>query len=607
MLGRPGLARGVYLRQPEETNVKQTFSVEIDPIFGTEDNADEELQQKRIEFEMKTALEATASWVEVPEFFMLMHNGRSFKFTVDPTNLEPGLHTAQILGYDVNNREIGPRFSVPITIAKTIEQKSSITLGNLEFDFNEVKRFFLDVPTGASWMDVTVKDCREQSVDKENSSRLVVLHTIQLLPHNAYRDAQTQKYLSLLPSEETVTSIPVHPGVTCELALARYWSAQGSTKVNVNIEFRGVTASPNKLTITAGGGGARTRLFSGLRNQDIKPEAKLTLWRTPMSPKKSIITPCDERDVLPADNKQIHQLIVTYEFEQKEDGTLKLICPALQGYLYESAFESQMMLAFDENKHFLGINDAWPDEFHAPKGKVTVRLQVRHDDVQKLELLKESVVWIQRKLSTDIALSAYSSHADMITEGEKMKKMMLRKGTSISVFIKEPVPSKLPTECKCGDILIGSATFEADPNTLPGKGKNPVGTTVLYVVGTKTSKDDKNDKPKTPELPDERSVLEKIEEQVRNLKVEQLKKLDDEFQKFEEFYKQLLTEYPDHLPLLIAALRFYDQKDKRTERIKDILETADLIISKIDEKEVAAHFGMSYDKEDAKSAKVRLT
>ncbi len=205
MTGRPGQARGVYLRQPEETIVKQTFSASINPVFGTEDNTDAELQKKRIEFEMKVTLEATASWIEIPEFFMLMHNGRSFKFVVDPTKLEPGVHTAKILGYDVNKKEMGPRFSVPITVVKTMEQSSSISLGKLEFEHNEVKRFFLDVPDGATWMDVTVKDCREQNVDKETSARLMVLHTVQLLPHNAYRDAETQKYLNLLPSEETVS------------------------------------------------------------------------------------------------------------------------------------------------------------------------------------------------------------------------------------------------------------------------------------------------------------------------------------------------------------------------------------------------------------------
>lgn len=606
--GRPNMTRGVYLRQPEETSVKQTFSVDIDPIFGTKDDADAELQKKRIEFEMKTSLQATESWVDVPDFFMLMHNGRSFKFTVDPTKLEPGLHTAQILGYDVNNMSFGPRFSVPITVAKSLEQSSSISLGELEFEYNEVKRFFLDVPVGATWMDVTVKDCREQDLDQENSNRLVVLHTIQLLPHKAYRDAQEHKYLNLLPAQEKVTSIPVHPGITCEVALARYWSAQGTTKMNVKVEFHGVSASPDELTITAGGDGARTKIFSALRNQEIKPQAKLKKWRTPLSPKKSSISPCDERDIIASSNKQIHQLVLMYEFEQKDEGSFIPRAPTLQGYLYESAFESQIMLVFDEKKNYLGVADSWPsEEIQAPKGKVTIRMQVRHDDVKKLEQLKDMTIWIERKLSSDIVLSAYSSHADMITDGEKMKRTMLRKGTSTTVFLKEPPSSKLPSECKCGDVLLGSVTYEDGPETAPGIGHKPNGARIRYIVGTKVESDSKSDKAKTPELPDERCVKEKIDEEIRSIKVNQLKKLtekDEDSKHFEELYQELLTEYPDHIPVLMTALRFYDKKEKRTDRIEDIITTANQILSKIDEKEIAAHFGMAYDKEDPKSAKV---
>ncbi len=608
VLGRPGLVRGVYLRQPEETAVKQTLSVNIDPIFGTADNADADLQKQRIEFEMKTALEASESWVEVPDYFMLMHNGRSFKFTVDPTNLEPGVHTAMIHGYDVNNRDAGPRFSVPITVVKTLEKSSTVSLGELEFENNEVKRFFLDVPEGASWMDVTVKDCREQNVDKETSARMMVLHTIQLLPHNAYRDAEVQKYLNLLPAEETVTSIPVYPGITCELDLARYWSAQGLTNMKVDIAFRGVTASPDELTIIAGGDGAKTRLLSTLSNQEIKPEAKLTKWKTPISPKKSAISPCDERDIIPSTNKQIYQLVLDYEFEQKEEGSFTPIAPGLQGYIYESAFESQLMLIFDEDKKYLGVADSWPDAVKAPKGKITIRLQVRHDDVQKLELLKDSMLWIERDLKSNIALSAYSSHANMVTDGPKMRKIILRKGTTAAVFFKEPAPSKLPSECKSGDVLTGSATFEDSGGNLAGLGKKPDGTKIAFLVGAKADSKDKDDKVKTPEVSDERSVEEKMTEELRSADLAQLKKWmvkDDDAEKFEACYKLLIEKYPDFVPLLMIRLKYDDKKDKSEEKLASFIEAADYIIAKLDEKEIAAHFGMNHDEEDAESVKVK--
>mmetsp|Transcript_8805 Transcript_8805/g.11071 ORF Transcript_8805/g.11071 Transcript_8805/m.11071 type:complete len:1292 (+) Transcript_8805:46-3921(+) len=606
--GRPGKARGVYLRQTEDTRAKQTFAADVNPIFGNEDSTDLQLQRKRIEFEMKIRLEVDASWVEAPEFFMLMHNGRSFKFNVDPTKLEPGHHTAKILGFDATKPGLGPQFYVPITVVKPIDQSTLISLGELEFETNEVKRYFLDVPSGVSWMDVTVKDCRDTEVEKETSSRLMVLHTIQLLPHKAYRDAQVQKYLNLLPSQETVTSVPVHPGVTCELDLARYWSAQGVTKLNVKVEFRGVASTPDVLTFTSGGGGARTRLHSYTGNQHIKPDAKLTKWQTALNPKSHLISPCDERDILPETKKQIHQLVLTYEFEQKEKGSFTPRLPALQGYLYESAFESQMIMIFDQNKKCLGVADSWPDEVHAPEGKVTLRLQVRHDNVQKLELLKETTLWIERKLSSPLSLSAYESHSDMVSDGRKFGRMQLRKGLSVAVFFKEPNMAKLPSECKDGDIMIGVATYEDQASSLPGATHKPGGTEIKFIIGTKFQSKDKNAKAKAPESPDERSLDEKIEEEIKSVKVDELKKLmdkDNKSQEIEEYSKKLMKQYPDHLPLLMAMLRYYDKKDSRSEKLQSIIDTADLVINQVDQKELAAHFGSNHDEEDPKSTKER--
>ena len=132
IINRPGAPRGVYLRHAKEVVARQSFSVAVDPIFGTKNDVDVETQIKRCEFEMKFQLKATEDFVDVPEFFMLMHNGRSFNVEVDPTKLPPGVHTAFIYGYDTTNPELGPRFHVPITITKPIDKDVNISLGELE-------------------------------------------------------------------------------------------------------------------------------------------------------------------------------------------------------------------------------------------------------------------------------------------------------------------------------------------------------------------------------------------------------------------------------------------------------------------------------------------
>ncbi len=453
-----------------------------------------------------------------------------------------------------------------------------------------------------------MRDKRHVDVDKETSTRLMVLHTLQLLPHNAYRDAEEQKYFNLLPSEETVTSIPVHPGITCELDLARYWNTQGKTQVEVDVKFHGVVPVPNQLTMVSGGGGVKARLHSNIHDEFVLPKAKLSKWRSPISPVSSAISPCDERDVLTSNNQQVHQLVLTYEFENKEAGSFTPRCPALQGFLYESAFESQMMLAFDEDKKYLGVADSWPSDIKAPKGKVTIRMQVRHNNVKKLEALKDLSIWIERNLSKQVTLSAYKSHAAMVSGGNKARRSLLRQGTTTAVFFGEPAASDLPSECKCGDILLGSATFEDGESSLPGAGKTPGGTAIQYIVGTKTKED--KDEVKTPDASDERTVDEKMEEAIQKLKIEQLEKLSDkkdDAPKFEALYEKLAEAYPGHLPLLMASLKFHDKEDGRSSNLDKIIKSADDVINEIDEVALAGHFGMKHDDEDPESCKVSFT
>ena len=597
--------RGVYLRQADEVNIKQTFSARIDPRFR-KDDVDLETQQRRVDFEMRFTLQSTEPWVRSPDHFMLMHNGRSFKFEVDPTGLSPGVHTAKICGYDSFLPKRGPMFTVPITVVCPLEEQPQISLGTLGFGPAEVKRFFLSVPAGATWMDVSVKDLRDTtSVDKDSSPRLMVLHTIQLLPHQAYRDNEADEYLNLVPSQTSVKSIPVQAGVTIEMTLARYWSAMGKTNCQVSVEFRGCRPSPELVMLTCGGGGGSVKLFSELKNELIQPSAKLTKWLTPLTPKvEGVISPLGDRDVLPSEDTRIYQLLLTYEFSQEDAGSFTPRAPALQGFLYESAYESQMMLVFDGEKQILGSADSWPSAIKAKKGDVSIRLQIRHDKFEMLEKLKDLQIFIERKLEKAVDLAAYTTQEARMN-GDAMKKRNLRKGTCATVILAEPARSKLPKECKSGDILKGTVTYEAGSSELSGSGKRPGGYPIRFVVGPKMeAKSTADAKGKEPELPDERSVSEKIEEAVKALKVSELEKLSGkEEEKFQDLFGSLKAEYPDHLPLLISGLKHYDNKDRRIDNLDKIIDIANDVVSLIDEKDLAAHFGMSYDKEDAKACK----
>ena len=125
---RSGCPRGLYLRQEDESSVRQSCAVHVDPCFRKDDVAPE-MQRRRIEFEMEFDLKATAPWVKAPKHFMLMHNGRTFNIEVDPTELPPGVHTANVLA--LNDGVV--MFSVPISVVKPLPPEDThIELGKLE-------------------------------------------------------------------------------------------------------------------------------------------------------------------------------------------------------------------------------------------------------------------------------------------------------------------------------------------------------------------------------------------------------------------------------------------------------------------------------------------
>ena len=134
--------RGIYMRQPDETSVGQTFVVSVNPQFPRDDDVGDDnrsidrikSQRSKIDFEVKfnVQCDGSPSWVTVPDHFMLMNNGRNFKVSVDPTLLPPGLHTTKVCGFDADHPERGVVWYLPITVAKPLDEERIIELGELE-------------------------------------------------------------------------------------------------------------------------------------------------------------------------------------------------------------------------------------------------------------------------------------------------------------------------------------------------------------------------------------------------------------------------------------------------------------------------------------------
>ena len=148
---------------------------------------------------------------------LLANSARRINVKVDPTQLESGLHYAELTGTD------------PPTPARALSafahhrDNPDNPRAHLEIDLTlkkgESTRRFLTVPVGATWADLHIK-----TRSAANPQRLV-LHTLQILPGLSFRSGDERMYLSLTEGQERVESFAVTGGRTLELCFAQYWSS----------------------------------------------------------------------------------------------------------------------------------------------------------------------------------------------------------------------------------------------------------------------------------------------------------------------------------------------------------------------------------------------
>jgi len=194
----------------------------------------------------------------------------------------------------------------------------------------------------------------------------------------------------------------------------------------------------------------------------------LTTLSHALRPVKSDIHPLatkyGSRDILP-DNRGIHELLLTYEWESKEKGKVTPRVPQLNRVLYEAFFEAQLWNLFDSRKRLIGSGDAWPKPVTVQKGKYTLRLQIRHDEVSYLEQLKDLIMTIDISLSKPISLPIYP----LLTSAQAQKKpkavrLSLEAGMRKGLFVAAANVKTLPKISVAGDVLIGSIDLSSMKN-----------------------------------------------------------------------------------------------------------------------------------------------
>ncbi|XP_015752679.1 PREDICTED: tripeptidyl-peptidase 2-like [Acropora digitifera] len=522
-----GNTRGIYLRESHQLCKPTNEAVSVTTYYE-----DDVAKNERINLNLRLSLISSESWVTVPDHLVLMNTVRSFNVKVDPRGLPHGVHFAE----------------VSMITRITNVQQYTYEFENMKFKPGQVQRMFLHVPEGATWAEFSIL-----SLESEISARFL-LHAVQLMPLSSFKEQEFFQFFTLAPLAEKTLSFPVKDSRTIEFCTARWWASLGECSISRKVTFHGVKPSENTLSLQASKV-CRVDVIPTLKEEEILPSVSLKTHSQPVRPSEYKISVLGSRDVLP-NGRPIYALTLTYSFHQSKSGEVSPNATYLSDLLYESEYESQLWMLYDSNKRLLSCGDAFPNRYTVKldKGDYVLKLQVRHDNKDQLEKIKDTVVLIEQKISSAVTLDTHSSRLASM-KATKFSSCTRAVGSSCPVYIMPLADDKPATPNK--------------PNSGSSGKADKIGTS------TKTA---------------EKKPQQQFEEAMRDLKISWIPELEDP-----TLFEDLVGQYPDHLPLFVAQLHFLDNSKERLQKLPQIVNAAQKVISMIDRVELSSYYGMKTD------------
>ncbi|MCL4177805.1 MAG: S8 family serine peptidase [Verrucomicrobia bacterium] len=571
-LPRQRNARGVYLREPEETSRPLDVTVRVSPHFSkSTDN------RVKVDYQRRFRLESSAAWIEAPGHLMLAHAGRSFELRIDPTQLDPGVHYAEVTGFDLGDATAGPAFRLPVTVIRPVpvsDSNPAIWTETIPLTAAQLERRFLVVPAGATRAELTVR-----AGDLDSPRRLIV-HALQVLPLHAYTDTQMQRYLTLDSQDDQKILFPVTGGRTLELCLGQSWSSLGEGSYDFTVSFHGVVPAQETVFLDANARVKAVDVTASLGEARLAPAARLRTWRRSITPAKAELQPLStERDRLTG-GKRIHELILSYSFEQDQPGSITPRFPALNGRLYDGEFESQLWMLFDDANQLLAVDDGWdPGAVRLGRGRHLLRFHLRHDQSAWLDQLKELPLLLDQDLDSALEVSCFADPDEALVGGTKFSGRSLAHGERARFFLAAPPLFELTRHAKPGDLLIGTIRYDAAEGGL----EHPLICPAPRPVPAKPATDASND---------EASLETRLAHARREFEVSQLDPLmrEPDSAAFESLAADLESRYPDDLSVPVKRLHRLDDAD-RGRHLRSVVTAADEILNRVNTDRLAASLG----------------
>ncbi|MEW5318316.1 MAG: hypothetical protein WDW38_009545 [Sanguina aurantia] len=378
---------------------------------------------------------------------------------------------------------------LPVAIVVPLQLPTDVpnlTLGPLEMQPGSEHRHFVAVPNGATWAEVLLRS------GTHDTPKIYLFRATQLRPDSNYKEHETRTQVTMTSNAEHTVNIPVSGGSTMEVTLAQFWSSLGDSSLTYEIQFHGVGLASSGDASEEGGSSAggvavdgsegmrKILLTAPLRNERIKPEAKLTTLRIPLRPTEALLQPLPgPRDLLP-EGRTVHRLLLTYKLTVTEPGKYKPCLMLLNEHIYDSSLEAQLYMLHDSNKRLLSTGDAYPEYVSLKKGEHTIRAMLRHDSPDFLDKLKGLPMVVKRRLDTPLALPVYGSMREAVAAGNAAGEVLLRGGEAMALFLGSLPDDKLPKDATQGRMLTG--TLSLGQLRRGGSGAAPARLPLSYLV-----------------------------------------------------------------------------------------------------------------------------
>lgn len=484
-------------------------------------------------------------WIQVAKFIDLCYSSRSFIVSIDPSKLQPGVYKGSVKAYDTEaTPEKGVIFEVPITIVNPHEvdylrceyTPPSVVLCKP----NTIIRDFILVPLNATY--AVLEMISADSKDKVGGKFFI--HTMQSIEQKFCKHLETIKVLPVNGESTTTHAFKCVGGNIVEVCIAKYWSNFGELPLQYKIKFHGFKS--NNAHVMHSSNGVHRLDITSLLSEECQPTISLKQSVMVLKPVETKISTLTKRDIIP-NQRQIFQNVITYNLHLTKSQELSIHAPLLCKILYESEFESQFWMLFDNNKMLLQSGDAYSNSafFKLDKGDYVIRMQVRHEKKELLEKASEAMLLASFKLANSLSMDIYKSFNNAILANNKKISSVILPAEIAKPFYVAPLPNEKITK----NIVGQSSWFEGQIILA----KDELGRKVdvhnfTYIISEGPIVKKNGSSPK-----ETKTKMEEYKEGVRNFKTDFIAKLDPE--DAESLYKEVIAANPNHIGAHLSLIQ----------------------------------------------------